>query len=71
MDRLRIGVIGLGLMGGSLARALAARGVLVLGYDRDQSSMDAAVAACHLKLTSDELAWLDLASATRGVGAKR
>ena len=28
-------VVGLGLMGGSLARELAARGVRVLGYDRD------------------------------------
>jgi prephenate dehydrogenase len=40
----RVSVIGLGLMGVSLARALAARGVHVLGYDREQSSMDAAVA---------------------------
>jgi prephenate dehydrogenase len=39
----RVSVVGLGLMGGSLARALAARGVHVLGYDRDQSSVDAAV----------------------------
>jgi prephenate dehydrogenase len=31
-------------MGGSLARALAARGVRVIGYDRDRSSLDAAVA---------------------------
>jgi prephenate dehydrogenase len=31
-------------MGGSLARALAARGGQVRGYDREQSSMDAAVA---------------------------
>jgi prephenate dehydrogenase len=40
----RVSVIGLGLMGGSLARALAARGVQVLGYDREQSFVDAAVA---------------------------
>lgn len=39
----RASVIGLGLMGGSLARALAARGVQVLGYDREQSFIDAAV----------------------------
>jgi prephenate dehydrogenase len=40
----RVGVIGLGLMGGSLARALAVRGVHVIGYDRDPGSLDAAVA---------------------------
>ncbi len=40
----RVGVVGLGLMGGSLARALAARGVRVLGFDRDRNSLDAAVA---------------------------
>jgi len=44
MRSRRVGVIGLGLMGGSLARALAARGVQVLGYDREQSFTDAAVA---------------------------
>ncbi|MDB4883808.1 MAG: bifunctional prephenate dehydrogenase/3-phosphoshikimate 1-carboxyvinyltransferase [Gemmatimonadetes bacterium] len=44
MQARRVSVIGLGLMGGSLARALAARGVEVLGYDREHSSLDAAVA---------------------------
>ena len=44
MRARRVGVIGLGLMGGSLARALAARGVQVMGYDREQSFLDAAVA---------------------------
>lgn len=39
----RIAVIGLGLMGGSLARALHVRGVRVLGYDRDATQLDAAV----------------------------
>jgi prephenate dehydrogenase len=39
----RIGVIGLGLMGGSIARALHARGVRLLGYDRDGTQLDAAV----------------------------
>jgi prephenate dehydrogenase len=43
MRARRVSIIGLGLMGGSLARALAARGVHVLGYDRDKSSLDAAV----------------------------
>ncbi|MEO6526460.1 MAG: prephenate dehydrogenase [Gemmatimonadaceae bacterium] len=44
MRTRRVSVIGLGLMGGSLARALAARGVEVLGYDREKISLDAAVA---------------------------
>jgi prephenate dehydrogenase len=39
----RIAVIGLGLMGGSVARALHARGVCVLGYDRDGTQLDAAM----------------------------
>jgi prephenate dehydrogenase len=39
----RMAVIGLGLMGGSIARALHARGVRVLGYDRDGTQLDAAV----------------------------
>ncbi|HWJ10785.1 MAG TPA: prephenate dehydrogenase/arogenate dehydrogenase family protein, partial [Nocardioides sp.] len=39
----RVSVVGLGLMGGSLARALAARGALVVGYDRDGDSLAAAV----------------------------
>jgi cyclohexadieny/prephenate dehydrogenase / 3-phosphoshikimate 1-carboxyvinyltransferase len=39
----RMAVIGLGLMGGSIARALHARGVRVLGYDRDGTQLDAAL----------------------------
>lgn len=39
----RIAVIGLGLMGGSLARALASRGARVLGYDRQSSYVRAAM----------------------------
>ena len=39
----RIAVIGLGLMGGSMARALHVRGVFVLGYDRDGTQLDAAL----------------------------
>lgn len=38
----RVAIIGLGLMGGSLARALAARDVHVLGYDNVPDSLDAA-----------------------------
>jgi prephenate dehydrogenase len=44
MRARRVSVVGLGLIGGSLARALAARGVWVIGYDRERSSLDAAVA---------------------------
>jgi prephenate dehydrogenase len=36
------GVIGLGLIGGSVARDLAALGVRVLGYDRDPATIDVA-----------------------------
>jgi prephenate dehydrogenase len=39
----RIAVIGLGLMGGSLARALAVRGVRVLGYDSNWDHLAAAI----------------------------
>ncbi|HET7189179.1 MAG TPA: prephenate dehydrogenase [Gemmatimonadaceae bacterium] len=39
----RIAVIGLGLMGGSVARALHVRGVRVLGYDHDGTQLDAAL----------------------------
>jgi prephenate dehydrogenase len=39
------GVIGLGLIGGSVARDLAALGVRVLGYDRDPATLDMARAS--------------------------
>lgn len=39
----RVAVIGLGLMGGSLARALSIRGARVLGYDRQLDYLDAAL----------------------------
>jgi prephenate dehydrogenase len=38
-----VAVIGLGLMGGSLARDLAARGVRVFGFDRDPHSLQLAL----------------------------
>jgi prephenate dehydrogenase len=38
----RVAIVGLGLIGGSLARALAARDVRVLGYDSQPESLDAA-----------------------------
>lgn len=38
----RVAIVGLGLIGGSLARALAERDVRVLGYDSQPDSLDAA-----------------------------
>ena len=38
----RVAIVGLGLIGGSLARALASRDVRVLGYDSAPDSLDAA-----------------------------
>jgi len=38
-----VAVAGLGLIGGSLARDLAARGIRVLGHDRDPAAVDAAL----------------------------
>ena len=37
-----VGVVGLGLIGGSIARDLHALGVRVFGYDRDHATLDAA-----------------------------
>jgi 3-phosphoshikimate 1-carboxyvinyltransferase len=39
-----VAVIGLGMIGGSVARALAARGVNVIGYDKIPEYLDAAIA---------------------------
>ncbi|HVD60562.1 MAG TPA: prephenate dehydrogenase/arogenate dehydrogenase family protein [Gemmatimonadaceae bacterium] len=39
-----VAVIGLGMMGGSVARAFAARGVRVAGYDSNPTHLDAAIA---------------------------
>lgn len=38
-----VAVIGLGLIGGSVARALSARGVRVIGFDHNRASLDAAI----------------------------
>lgn len=40
-----VGIVGLGLIGGSVARDLAARGVRVLGHDRDPGALHAAMRA--------------------------
>jgi prephenate dehydrogenase len=42
LDGHRVAVIGLGLIGGSIAKDLAARGVHVSGYDTDPETMDMA-----------------------------
>lgn len=39
----RAGIIGLGLIGGSIAREMAARGIRVLAHDADEATLDAAV----------------------------
>ena len=39
-----VAVIGLGMIGGSVARGLAARGIRILGHDTDTSHLDAAIA---------------------------
>jgi prephenate dehydrogenase len=51
----RLAIVGLGLMGGSLARALAARGARVLGHDRNEAHLDAALrsGAVHESLGGD------------------
>jgi prephenate dehydrogenase len=43
-DPHTVAVIGLGMIGGSVARALAAKGVSVVGYDKNPEYLDAAIA---------------------------
>ncbi len=43
LDQHIVAVLGLGLIGGSIARDLAARGVYVVGYDADDATLDAAL----------------------------
>ncbi|CAN5848831.1 prephenate dehydrogenase/arogenate dehydrogenase family protein [soil metagenome] len=49
----RVAVIGLGLIGGSLTRDLAAREIHVLGYDRDSATLRSAREAGHLRTALD------------------
>lgn len=49
-----VAILGLGLIGGSLARDLAARGVRVLGHDRDPSTLRAALAVGAIAAPLDE-----------------
>lgn len=44
LESLTIGVVGLGLIGGSMARAAAAQGCRVLGFDRDPAVLEQALA---------------------------
>ena len=59
-----VAIVGLGLIGGSLARDLAARGVHVLGFDRDADTLAAATAdgAVHgaISPSLEELGQVDL-----------
>jgi prephenate dehydrogenase len=45
IDDCTVAVLGLGLVGGSIARDLAARGVRVAGFDADPATLDAACVA--------------------------
>jgi prephenate dehydrogenase len=49
-----VAVIGLGLIGGSVARALSARGVEVIAFDRDPESIAAAIAEGVVKRAVNE-----------------
>ena len=59
---MKVGVVGLGLIGGSLAKVYHEQGHTVLAYDREQSITDFAVmsGACDAPLTKENLATLDL-----------
>lgn len=63
IDGHKVAVLGLGLIGGSIARELAARGVHVAGYDADSSTLDdaCAVRAVHQRLEAS-LAGLESAT---------
>lgn len=43
-DNQSVAVIGLGMIGGSVARGLAGRGIDVIGYDQDRSAVEGAIA---------------------------
>lgn len=49
-----VAILGLGLIGGSLARDLAARGVRVLGWDRDEAVVRAAAEQGIVEPLSDD-----------------
>lgn len=61
-DTQTVAVIGLGMIGGSVARALATKGVNVVGYDRNPEYLDAAIAEGILsRRLSPELEDIDVA----------
>jgi len=49
-----VAIVGLGLMGGSLARDLAGRGMSILAYDRDEARVRAAMAAGVVQAALDQ-----------------
>ena len=53
-DSRTVAVIGLGLIGGSVARALSANGIDVIAYDRNQESIRAAIGEGVVKRAVDE-----------------
>ena len=59
---MNVGILGLGLIGGSLARAYAKSGHTVYAYDKDSSIQEFAVlaGAVHHKLTDDTVKICDL-----------
>lgn len=69
----RVGVVGLGLVGGSLARDLRARGVDVLGWDADPATLEAAAEEGVVPMGRDlrELAGTDLVVVAIPVTAAR
>lgn len=68
---MRLGMIGLGRMGGNMTRRLRASGIEVVGYDRDQTGVEALAAESGMsaassvddlvsKLTAPRIVWLML-----------
>jgi prephenate dehydrogenase len=53
-DSQTVAVVGLGLIGGSVARALSTNGVDVIAYDRNPESLSAAIAEGVVKRAIDE-----------------
>ena len=59
---MTVGIVGLGLIGGSFAKAYRAGGHRVLGYDADRAVLDFAQlsGACSGELTDERLSECDL-----------
>ena len=60
--QLKVGVVGLGLIGGSMARAYSAAGHAVLAHDTDEKAIDLALAENAIcgRLTADNAAGCDV-----------